>query len=452
MLRTALASILLASLLTLSAAGANSFYILDTVTAAQADHVASQFHLQIVKPIGTPSLNVYLVQSAGPLNATAISAIKASAGVQNFEGDSEIGSTPTVTPHTPQSVQQLANFASSDGIGTFYGSPVRNAYVDQFGAGLIRAASSRNSFGAGAGIVAVIDTGIDPRHPGLKNSIVPGYDFVRNVAGVPNEFSDLAQSTVGLLDQSTVGLLDSKLYPAVLAQSTVGLLDQSTVGLLDQSTVGLLDGVKLPSDFGHGTMVSGLIHLVAPNAQIMPLKAFTADGKGQLSSVVQAIYYAVAHHAKVINMSFNFDQPSAALTAAIGQALSQGVICVAASGNAGKEVKVYPAAIKGVIGVGSTSNLDKRSTFSNYGDGVFMASPGEALITFYPGGHYAGVWGTSFSTPLVSGAAALLVQMNSQISVSAVRDALDHGKNVDLDMGDTRLDTFSSLLFYVSHR
>ncbi|HEY1340400.1 MAG TPA: S8 family serine peptidase, partial [Bryobacteraceae bacterium] len=75
--------------------------------------------------------------------------------------------------------------------------------------------------------------------------------------------------------------------------------------------------------------------------------------------------------------------------------------------------------------MGSTNNVDLRSSFSNYGDAVVsLAAPGEGVITFYPGNNYAAAWGTSFSTPLAAGAAALLVQMNGNINAAQALQAL----------------------------
>src|SRR3989442_13078740 len=112
-------------------------------------------------------------------------------------------------------------------------------------------------------------------------------------------------------------------------------------------------------------------------------------------------------------MSFSTEQRSAELKRAINYAARRGVICVSSVGNNGSRLRVYPAAFDDVLGVGSTSNLDARSTFSNFGDhDVKLAAPGEGIITTYPGGHYAAVWGTSFSAAFVSAGAALLLQVN----------------------------------------
>src|SRR6185295_14874653 len=92
----------------------------------------------------------------------------------------------------------------------------------------------------------------------------------------------------------------------------------STVAMVDPAIATLL--TQLPHAFGHGTMVAGLVHVVAPTAMIMPLKAFKADGTSNAFDIERAIYYAVDHGAKVINMSFSSETPSTELTRAIDYA------------------------------------------------------------------------------------------------------------------------------------
>src|SRR6185369_15460613 len=189
--------------------------------------------------------------------------------------------------------------------------------------------------------------------------------------------------------------------------------------------------------FGHGTMVSGIIHLVAPQAKIMPLKSFHADGTAYNSDILRAIYYAANHGAKVVNMSFNYATYSQELANAVNYASTRGLICVAAAGNSGTNAIVYPAALKGVIDVGSTSNDDTPSAFSNYGaPPLLLAAPGEGVMTTYPFGTYAAGWGTSFSAPLVTGTAALLastpnVPVKSQTSISLLGLSLSLSLNTN---------------------
>ena len=319
----------------------------------------------------------------------------------------------------------------------YYGATVRNGYVNQPATQLIELSGARLLASAGSGTVAIIDTGVDPGHPALASVLLPGYDFTRDQPGA-SELADISQSTVAILDQSTVAILDSKNLPVVL--------NQSTVAILDQSTVAILDGGNLPKSFGHGTMVAGLVHLVAPTARILPLKAFHADGTANLSDIVRAIRYAADNGANVLAMSFTFTTLSPDLQSAIQYANSKGVICVASSGNNGSERSYYPAALPQVIGVGSTNFTDQRSSFSNYDNSAITAAPGEAVITTYPGNNYAAVWGTSFSAPLVAGSIALYHQVAPNLRLDDLQDVMDAGVPIHQDMG-ARLDLVKSLAF-----
>ena len=388
------------------------------------------------------SQNIHFVRApATPRPEHFLSDLKSDHDVQAIEPDADV-----MLPEAPaglkldQSTASILDVLGHRTLVPFYGSPVLSSYVNQPAVMLIGSAEA-HQLATGAGVVAVIDTGVDPNHPVLKASLVPGFDFTRDLPGMPSEFADLGQSTASILDQSTASILDQK---------TILILNQSTASILDQSTASILDTRQVPQEFGHGTMVAGIIHLVAPTALIMPLKAFEADGTAHLFDILRAIYYAVDHGAKVINMSFSMEQRSAELNRAISYAASHGVICVSSAGNNGAKLRVYPAAFDDVLGVGSTSNLDARSTFSDFGDDVVkLAAPGEGIITTYPGGHYAAAWGTSFSAAFVSGGAALLLQVNTRINQEAAADALgENAKELPdrLGLGDGRIDLYRALV------
>src|SRR5262249_61083861 len=97
-------------------------------------------------------------------------------------------------------------------------------------------------------------------------------------------------------------------------------------------------------------MVAGVVHLVAPTSQILPLKAFGADGVGYIYDVINAIYYAVdVGGATVINMSFDYGQTqSKEMKAAFNYANSRGVICPKAAGNSGHKAVLYTSANRNV--------------------------------------------------------------------------------------------------------
>jgi len=178
----------------------------------------------------------------------------------------------------------------------------------------------------------------------------------------------------------------------------------------------------------------------------MPLKAFHADGQGYTSDIIRAIYYAMWKEAKVLNMSFSSPTSSPEMARALDYATSRGLIPVASVGNGGSASLVYPAALDNVMGVASTSNDDVRSTFSNYGATVWVAAPGEGVITTYPWSSYAAGWGTSFSTPFVSGAAALLVGMEASADYSHVSRVVSFANPLTSDLGYGRLDLYQAIL------
>src|SRR2546428_10137543 len=399
--------------------------------------VASRHGMTVLTSVD--SRNIYLVRGpAGASPTQLVDEVDADSDVAISEPNRVVWVTEIHAGlNLKHSTASLLDTWGTQSAITFFGSSVLSSYVNQPAALLIRRAETHQILATGVGIVAVIDTGVDPNHPVLKNSLIPGFDFTRNLPGIPSEFADLSQSTASILDQSMASILD---------QNTVVLLNQSTASILDQSTASILDTTQVPQAFGHGTMVAGIIHLVAPTSQIMPLKAFRADGSSNLFDILRAVYFAVDHGAKVINMSFSFAGPSEELMRSINYSHGLGLICVSSAGNTGKETLVFPGGYRNVIGVASTSNLDVRSTFSNFGHSLtFMTAPGEGIITTYPGKHYAAGWGTSFSTPFVAGTVALLVQTQLAITPAQAFRVLAHAKPLSGDLGWGRLDVYLAL-------
>ena len=374
---------------------------------------------KVVRGLGDPQGQLFLISLPPILNpVTSLLRLNLQLGIVGVEIDQPVNSYDSNASTAP-------NYLSDKTPTSYYGSTVWHGYLVQPGNQLIRTTAAQSTFGVtGLGTtVAVIDTGVDPNHPVLQGVLVPGYDFTRNVSG-GSEASDVTASPdMSDADSATV--------------------NQRTVAVLDQRTVAVLDGDGY-SAFGHGTMTAGLVHLVAPQAKIMPLKAFGPDGNGYESDVLRAIYYASANGANVMNMSFDFPTYSKELATAVKYAQSKGIVMVASAGNDGKYEYVYPGALPNVINVASTSNQDIQSTFTNYGaPPVFMAAPGEGIMTLYPWGTYAAGWGTSFSTPMVAGTAALMLGKNGNCTPAKVTNGLAHTDLIfNPQLGWGRLDTY----------
>lgn len=379
----------------------------------------------------------YLVTSSQNLLANllngVVSLLETLLGIQSVEADRSL-SLPHIGPQQPGS--GLSDTAPVN----YYGSVVWHGYAAQPATYIIRLRDAQGGFGvAGKGIVATIDTGVDPNHPALVPVLLQGYDFTRNQPGA-SEWADVAGLENGPVDQNS-----QDQEPAVVQQSTAAVLDQSTAAVLDGGPY---------VAFGHGTMTAGLIHLIAPKAKILPLKAFSSNGTANLSDIIAALYYAQQHGANVVNMSFDLSVPSAALSNAISQVNKAGVILVAAAGNENTSARVYPAALNAnVVGVASTTDYDVRSSFSNYGSAdVWIAAPGENIISTYPGSTYASSSGTSFSSPIVAGTVALCLDLKTGLSQSKAANALSHGRKLTPDLNNGRLDAYQTLMAWFVNR
>ena len=355
----------------------------------------------------------------------ALSAFRFLPGVLDAELD-QVLSLPAggaVAPGPPLSLFQKSPVS-------YYGSTVWMGYAAQPAANIIHLSQAQSAFATlGTGIIADIDTGVDPTHPALSAVLLPGYDFTRNQSGA-SELNDLSGPAL----------------PVNQDDAQPAQVNQASIAMVDQHSVAMVDGTAY-SAFGHGTEVAGILHLVAPQARILPLKAFHSDGTGYLSDILRAIYYAAQNNARVVNMSFDLPSYSMELATAISSAENQGAVFAASSGNNGLETMVYPAGLTNVMGVAATNDLDQRSSFSNYGDNlVWVAAPGEAIITTYPFSTYAAVWGTSFSAPFVSGAADLVLSLSPGASQNSTASAVSAAQPLtQTGMGHGRLDLYQAL-------
>ncbi len=216
-----------------------------------------------------------------------------------------------------------------------------------------------------------------------------------------------------------------------------------------------------PWDFdGHGTLVTGIIAAahndagiagINPNARIMVLKAVGNFGTTRPSFIAEAIVYAVDNGAKVINISVGGEHANRMVQAAVDFAHQQGVLVVAAAGNEGVELDDYgPAGGEHVLTVGATHDDDRGTGFANFGDRVDIAAPGVDVLSlrarytdanyrpgaegnevYTVGDNYVGkdkrylrASGTSFSAPIVSGVASLLLSKNPELTAEQVEQIL----------------------------
>ncbi len=235
-------------------------------------------------------------------------------------------------------------------------------------------ASEAQSITKGAGVtVAVIDSGTEP-HPDLRQNLLPGRDFLPGVSAGGNGRQDSVGHGTGIA--------------ALIA--------------------------------GAGTSPNNGIIGIAPAAKILPIKIVdedTATIGGPSQQAGEAITWAEVHGAKVINMSTSLN-PSFSLQNAVKSALDSGVVIVAAAGNVGQGDigTIYPAALDGVLTVGASGRDGKYNSLSTKSSKVDICAPGVDIYTASLANKYAKTSGTSASTAIVSGAAALVRAKFPQMS------------------------------------
>lgn len=177
----------------------------------------------------------------------------------------------------------------------------------------------------------------------------------------------------------------------------------------------------------HGTHVAGTIAGVGNNgvgvvgvaweAQIMAMRFLGPDGSGATSDAVKCIDWAVNNGAHILNNSWGGPDSSPELVEAVARAERKGVLFVAAAGNTGgtgnnNDVRPsYPSSLRSanVISVGAIDENNARGSFSHYGkQSVDIGAPGVQILSTTRGNKYDSYSGTSMASPHVAGAAALI--------------------------------------------
>lgn len=204
---------------------------------------------------------------------------------------------------------------------------------------------------------------------------------------------------------------------------------------------------------GHGTHVAGTAAAldndigvvgVAPGAKLWGVKVLNAAGSGTLGCVIAGIDYVTEHASEieVANMSLGFEGSSDSLDTAITNSVAAGVVYVVAAGNSAKDAATFSPAnhpdvitvsaiadFNGVGGGGAAPTCrndvdDSFADFSNFGSLIELAAPGVCILSTWLDGGYNTISGTSMASPHVAGAAALYMANNSDDSPAEVLSAL----------------------------
>lgn len=262
-----------------------------------------------------------------------------------------------VAAEVPQ--DRIAELTRADGVA-YVEEDAQAAAIQEFvpwGVQATGALSVIRSGNTGKGVrVAVVDTGIDYRHRDLKECYRGGHDFV---AGDTDPFDE----------------------------------------------------------HGHGTHCAGIVAAaqngkgvvgIAPGADLYAVRVMDRGGKGYYSDVIAGIEWAVQQHMDVVSLSLGSYLPSRTLEALCGAAEKAGVVLVAAAGNDGKLLVMYPAKYPSTLAVSALDPDGNVAAYSNYGPEIDFAAPGSFITSTVRRG-FATFWGTSMACPHVSGAVALVL-------------------------------------------
>lgn len=179
-------------------------------------------------------------------------------------------------------------------------------------------------------------------------------------------------------------------------------------------------------DNGHGTHVAGIIasktYGVAKKAVIHNYRVLNAQGSGTISALANALMHAKNNLVapSVVNLSLTYSGFDSVIDTILKDIMALGGVVVAAAGNSNKDAcTTYPCVTSGALCVGSSTILDQRSSFSNFGPCVDLFAPGSSVTSLGKTGTSSSVLsGTSMAVPHVSGAAALYLSHNPSTATS----------------------------------
>jgi subtilisin family serine protease len=230
--------------------------------------------------------------------------------------------------------------------------------------------------------------------------------------------------TVALID--TAASFDNPVTSGSIAGAGFDLIDgEPSADVPPNGTDDDGDG-DIDESRDHGTFAAGLVHLAAPGARLLHVRALDDDGHGDAWDVAQGIVQAAEAGADVINLSLGLTNEQDILEEAMEWAVQErGIVVVAAAGNRASPCVDRPASQveDGVIAVAAVDDQLLKTDFTNWGEEIALSAPGLDLISTV--GTELGHWsGTSFATPLVAGGAAVLLEKYPDMTPEDVKNEL----------------------------
>lgn len=277
----------------------------------------------------------------------------------------------------------------------------------------------------------------DPSFPSYLNQI--------NAQNAWNVFNGNSNITVAIVDNAVMWTHEDLVANTYTNTGEIpsNNIDDDGNGYIDDVNgydVADLDNNAVPTNtaMDHGTHCAGIagactnnslgIASIGWNIKIIPVKcAYNGASTTTINTGYEGIIYAAKAKARIISCSWGGSGGSTIEQTVIDYAWSKGCIVVASAGNAGNSTPNYPGAYNKVYCVASVNSSDIKSGFSNYGSWVDISAPGENIFSTIPSvstGTYGNKSGTSMSTPLVAGLAALMLSKCSYLSSTDVLNCI----------------------------
>ncbi len=227
--------------------------------------------------------------------------------------------------------------------------------------------------------VAILDTGLSPRIPALWSKVVDSANFVEGFGGAFDQPMGVDSNRDGIADRLT----------------------------------------------GHGSMVAGIVDQISPLSQLIIARVADSDGQASTWRLIKGLAFAAASGAEVANVSLGTLTQIPAMADVIDWTTTQSMTVVGAAGNNGVRGLCYPARVRNAIAVGGLNANATKASFSNWDGHIGVSAPAVGIASYDWTGGIA-VWsGTSFSTPMASGAIAEYLRFSaSKGSPSRISNAL----------------------------
>lgn len=301
-------------------------------------------------------------------------------------------------------------------------------------------------------ILAVPDAQVDRIMQNLEKTglfTVVERDGVAHGGAVPNDPSFASQWHLAKIQAPAAWdvTTGSASLPIAVIDSGVNSAHPDLAGRITAGWSFLLGNSNTSDVLGHGTAVAGSLGAATNNLigvagvtwrnPIMPLVVLNSNDYASYSDIASAIMYAADHGVRIINVSIGGTSSSSLLQSAVNYAWNKGAVVFAAAMNNSNSTPNYPAACNNAVAVSATTSSDLLASFSNYGTWIDLAAPGNNILTTNNSGGYSYWYGTSFSSPITAGVAALVLSADPALSAPGLVSLLESNSD---DLGTAGFD------------